>query len=96
MPKVNVFEMPDRKSVPYFNCSENLEKIKRTNGLGPATLLLDDKKTVSVTSSVIKSSKRLKASDMWFHYCDKINHNMADCGAISRFKQQKKAKFEAL
>jgi hypothetical protein len=29
------------------------------------------------------------------HYCDKNNHNTADCRAIAKFKQQKKACFEA-
>jgi hypothetical protein len=34
---------------------------------------------------------------MWSHYCDKNNHNTADCRAIAKFKQQKnnKACFEA-
>jgi hypothetical protein len=34
---------------------------------------------------------------MWCHYCDKNNHNTADCRAIVKFKQQKniKACFEA-
>jgi hypothetical protein len=34
---------------------------------------------------------------MWCHYCDKNNHNTADCRAIEKFKQQKnnKACFEA-
>jgi hypothetical protein len=34
---------------------------------------------------------------MWFHYCDKNNHNTADCRAIAKFKQQKNNKscFEA-
>jgi hypothetical protein len=34
---------------------------------------------------------------MWCHYCDKNNHNTADCRAIDKFKQQKsnKACFEA-
>jgi hypothetical protein len=34
---------------------------------------------------------------MWCHYCDKNNHNTADCRAITKFKQQKniKACFEA-
>jgi hypothetical protein len=34
---------------------------------------------------------------MWCHYCDKNNHNTADCRAIAKFKQQKnnKAQFEA-
>jgi hypothetical protein len=29
------------------------------------------------------------------HYCDKNNHNTADCRAIAKFKQQKKTHFEA-
>jgi hypothetical protein len=32
---------------------------------------------------------------MWCHYCDKNNHNTADCRAINKFKQHKKAHFEA-
>jgi hypothetical protein len=34
---------------------------------------------------------------MWCHYCDKNNHNTADCRAIAKFKQQKnnQARFEA-
>jgi hypothetical protein len=32
---------------------------------------------------------------MWCHYCDKNNHNTADCSAIAKFKQQKKACLEA-
>jgi hypothetical protein len=32
---------------------------------------------------------------MWCHYCDKNNHNTADCRAIAKFKQPKKARFES-
>jgi hypothetical protein len=32
---------------------------------------------------------------MWCHYCDKNNHNTADCREIAKFKQQRKAFFEA-
>jgi ribosomal protein S15P/S13E len=32
---------------------------------------------------------------MWFHYCDKNNHNTADCREIVKFKHQKKACFES-
>jgi hypothetical protein len=32
---------------------------------------------------------------MWCYYCDKNSHNTADCRAIAKFKQQKKARFEA-
>jgi hypothetical protein len=32
---------------------------------------------------------------LWCHYCDKNNHSTADCRAIAKFEQQKKACFEA-
>jgi hypothetical protein len=32
---------------------------------------------------------------MWCHYCDKNNHNTADCRAIVTFKHQNNARFEA-
>jgi hypothetical protein len=70
-----------------------LEKIRRTNGPSPSSLPLDNKK--SVTSSVGKSSKNHKGFNMWCHYCDKKNHNTADCRAIAKLKQQKKAHFES-
>jgi tellurite resistance protein len=31
---------------------------------------------------------------MWCHFCDKNNHNMADCKEIAKIKQQKKSCFE--
>jgi hypothetical protein len=42
-------------------------------------------------------AKNHKVSNMWCHYCDKNNHNTADCRAIFQFKQQKnnKASFDA-
>jgi hypothetical protein len=72
-----------------------LEKIRRTNGPNPSSLPGYNKK--SVGGSVGKSSKNHKGSNMWCHYCDKNNHNhnTADCRAIAKFKQQKKACFEA-
>jgi hypothetical protein len=89
--------MSFEESVSYFKLSENLEKIRHTNGPNPSSLPVDNK--ISVTSSVGKSSKNHKGSNMWCHYCDKNNqnHNMADCRAIAKFKQQKKKKahFEA-
>jgi predicted TIM-barrel fold metal-dependent hydrolase len=36
-----------------------------------------------------------RASSMRFQYCDKNNHNTDDLRKISKFKQQKKAFFEA-
>jgi hypothetical protein len=68
---------------------ENLEKIRRTNGPNPASLPVDNKK--SVTSSVGKSSKNPKWSNMWCHFCDKNNHKTADYRGISIFQQHKKA-----
>jgi hypothetical protein len=49
----------------------------------------------SVTSIVGKSSKNHKGSNMWCHCCDKSSYNKADCREIAKFKQQKKACFEA-
>jgi hypothetical protein len=70
-----------------------LEKIKLTNGPNPSSLPVNNKK--SVTSSVGKSSKSHKGSNIWCHYYDKNNHNTADCRVNSKFKQQKKVCFEA-
>jgi hypothetical protein len=82
--KVDTFEMTYEESVPYFKRLENLEKIRHTNGTNLSSLPVDNKK--SVTSSVGKSSKNHKRSNMWCHYCDKNNHNMDDCRAIDKFK----------
>jgi hypothetical protein len=90
---IDIFEMAYEESVSYFKRLENLEKIRRTNGPNPSSLPVDNKK--SVTSSVGKPSKNHKGSNMWWHYCDKNNHNTADCRAIAKFKQQNKACFEA-
>jgi hypothetical protein len=84
---MDIFEMTYEKSVSYFKRLENLERIRRTNGPNPSSLPVDNKK--SVTSSVDKPSKHQKGSNMWCHYCDKNNHNTADCRAIAKFKQQK-------
>jgi hypothetical protein len=92
---IDIFEMTYEESVSYFKRLENLEKIRRTNGPNPSSLPVDNKKRVSVTSSVGKSSKNHKGSNMWYHYSDNNNHNTADCRAITKFKQQKKAFFEA-
>jgi hypothetical protein len=75
---INIFEMSYEESVSYIKRLENLEKIKHTNGPNPSSLPVDNKKTASVTSSVVKSSKDHKGFNMWCHYCDKNNHNTAD------------------
>jgi hypothetical protein len=92
---IDIFEMAYEESVSYLMCLENLEKIRRTNGPNPSSLPVDYKKRVCVTSSVGKPSKNHKGSNVWCHCCDKNNHNTADCRAIAKFKQQKKACFEA-
>jgi hypothetical protein len=94
---IEIFEMSCEESVSYFKRLENLEKIRRTNGPNPSSLPVDNKKSVLVyvTSSLGKPSKNHKGSKMWCHYCDKNNHNMADCRAITKLKQWKKARFEA-
>jgi hypothetical protein len=90
---IDIFEMSHEESVFHFNCLENLEKIRHTSSPNPSSLPVDNKK--SVTSSVDKSSKNHKGSNMWCHYCDKTNHNTADYRAIAKFKQQKKSRLEA-
>jgi hypothetical protein len=85
--KIDIFEIPNEESLSYFKCLVILEKIRHTNSPNPSSLPVDNKK--SVTISVGKSSKNHKGSNMWCHYCDKNNHNTADCRAIAKFKQQK-------
>jgi hypothetical protein len=90
---IDIFEMSYEESVSYFKHLENLEKIRRINGPNASSLPVDNKKPI--TSSVGKSSKNHKGSNMWCQYCDKNNHNTADYKAISKFKHQKKACSEA-
>jgi hypothetical protein len=89
---IDIFEMFYEESVSYLKRLENLEKIRRTNCPNPSLLSVDNKKSESATSSVCKSSKNHKESNMWCHYCDKNNHNKAYCRAIAKFKQQKNNK----
>jgi hypothetical protein len=87
---IDIFEMTYEESVSYFNHLENLEKIKRTNGPNPSSLPVDNKECKSYTSSVGKSSKNHKGSNMWCHYCDKNNHNTANCRAIAKTNSSKR------
>jgi hypothetical protein len=77
----------------------NVWRTWRRSGTPTVRILLHHQSIIrictSVTSSVGKSSKNHKGSNIWFYYSDKNNHNTADCRAISKFKQQKKACFEA-
>jgi hypothetical protein len=85
--------MSYEESVAYLKCLENLRKIRRTNVPNPSSLQVDDMK--SIASSVGKSSKHHKGSNMSCHYCNKNNNNTADCRIIVKFEQQKKACFES-
>jgi hypothetical protein len=61
---IDIFEMSYEESVSYFKRLENLEKIRRTNRPIPSSLPVDNKKGVSVTSSVGKSSKNHNGSNI--------------------------------
>jgi hypothetical protein len=91
-PNIDIFEMSYEESLSYFKRLKSLEKIRCINGPNPSSLPLDNMKYA--TSSVGKS-KNHKASNMWCHYCDKNNHNTADCKTFDKFKQQKITHFIA-
>jgi hypothetical protein len=59
---IDIFEMSSEETVSYFKRLESLEKIRRTNGPNPSSIPVDNKK--SVTSSIEKSSKNHKGSNM--------------------------------
>jgi hypothetical protein len=72
---IDIFEMNYEEAIAYFlSCLENLEKMCCTNG--PASVVAVDNKKL-ITSS-IGVGKNNKSSNMWCHYCDKANHNMAN------------------
>jgi hypothetical protein len=75
---IDIFEMNYEEAVSYFICLENLEKIRCTNGPAPA-LAIENKKLIT---SRVGVGKTKKTSNMWCHYCDRSNHNMANCKAI--------------
>jgi hypothetical protein len=92
---IDIFEMTYEESLSYCKLLENLEMIRHTNSPNPSSLPVNNKKQVSVTSSVGKSSKNHKGSNVWCHYCHKNNHNTADCIVIAKFKKQKKVCFKS-
>jgi hypothetical protein len=71
---IDIFAMSYEESVSYFKRLENLNKIRRTNGLSP-TKHVDNKKSVTSSVGVGKSNK---SSKQWCHFCDKNSHNTAD------------------
>jgi hypothetical protein len=88
---IDIFAMSYGESVSYFKRLENLGKIRRTNGPSP-TLHIDNKKSVTSSVGVGKSNT---SSKQWCHFCDKNDHNTADCRAIAKGKQQKRALYDA-
>jgi hypothetical protein len=86
---IDIFEISYEESVSYFKHLENLEKIGRTKGPNAFSLPVDNKNGDYVISSVGKSSKNHKVSNMWCHYCDKNNYNTADCRENAKFKLKK-------
>jgi hypothetical protein len=86
---IESFEMSYEESV-FFKRLENLENIKRINGPNPSSLPVDNKKRISATNSVGKSSKNHEVSNMWCHYCDKNNHNTDDFRAIAKLNTRKR------
>jgi hypothetical protein len=85
--KIDILGMNHEESDSYFKSLETLEKIRRTNGPGPATIPVGDKKSDTATSIAGNSSNNPKSSKMWCHFCEKNKHNMANCRAIAKFKQ---------
>jgi hypothetical protein len=61
---IDIFEMTYEDSVSYFKRLENLEEIRCTNSPNPSSLPVDNKRQVYVTSSVGKTSKNHKGSNM--------------------------------
>jgi hypothetical protein len=54
-------------------------------------LHVNNKKSFTSNIGVGKSNK---SSKQWCHFCNKNNHNMADCREITKDKQQNKALYE--
>jgi hypothetical protein len=91
---IDIFSMTYEDSVAYFKRLENLEKIRKTNGL-LSPLTVDYKKTGGSSTVVGLAVGKKKSAKMWCHYCDKNNHNTADCRAIAKAKQRKNGNSEA-
>jgi hypothetical protein len=86
---IDIFKMDYKSAILYFIRLENLDKICHTNG--PAPIVAVDNNT-SLTSSVgVGNVGKKQKTKMWCHYCDKNNHNTADCWEIAQAKKHKKA-----
>jgi hypothetical protein len=95
MPTLALSEMSYEESNSYFKRLEttlpvdNKYTISVAISVGNSFTFKNPKS--SNTNSIGKSSKINEASNMWFHYCGKINHNTGDCRTIAKFKEQKLA-----
>ena len=74
---IDIFKMDYEAAISYFIRLENLDKIRRMNGPAP-TVAVDN--NTSITSRVgVGSVRKKQKTNMWCHYCDKNNHNTAEC-----------------
>ena len=90
---IDIFEMDYEAAISYFIRLENLDKIRHMNGPAPAVAV--DNST-SITSRVgVGSVRKKQKTNMWCHYCDKNNHNTAECREIAKAKQHKKTQYGA-
>jgi hypothetical protein len=87
---IDIFEMDYEAAISYFMQLENLDKIRCTNG---PTVAVDN--NIPLLSSVgLVVAKKKQKSKLWCHFCDKTNHNTAECQEIAKAKQHKKAQHE--
>jgi hypothetical protein len=89
---IDIFVMAYNSAISYFICLGNLGKSCRANGPAPSVAVA---KNTSLTSSVgISNVRKKQNTKMWCHYCDKNNHNTAECPEIAKAKQHKKVQHE--
>ena len=81
---IDIFKMSYEESASSFKRLEYLKIFWHINGIAA---ILPVENTKHINRSVGKSKK---PSKQWCHYCDKNSHNMTECQAIAKCKQQKK------
>jgi hypothetical protein len=69
---IDIFEMDYESAILYFICLENLD-----NGPAPTVAVDNNTPVTSSVGSVV--AKKKQKSKLWCHYCDKNNHNTAEC-----------------
>ena len=90
---IAIFEMDFKAAISYFIRLENLDKIRRMNGPAP-TVAVDNNTSITSREGVGPARKKQK-TNVRCHYCDKNNHNTAECREIAKAKQHKKAQYES-